>query len=137
MFKRKRLPPELVPAYDAFLAVLAQVEAGKLMLAGVMPTTRLPGRPMPDALFEFEERALRATELMPAWRLPALEAEWSDCEQGLAEASERARGFREEAPELGGFEGLIWAVEQLMGPLEPFEAAALRFRALRTSPKSP
>ena len=137
MFKRKRLPPELVPAYDAFLAVLTQVEAGKLMLAGVMPTTRLPGRPMPDALFEFEQRSARASELMPAWRVQALAGEWAACDQGLTEARDRARRFREEAPELGGFEGLIWAVEQLLAPLEPFEAAALAFRALRTSPKSP
>ena len=137
MFKRKRLPPELVPAYAAFLAVLAQVEAGKSMLVGVMPTTRLPGRSLPDALFEFEARSSRAAELMPAWRMPALEAEWSACEQGLAEAREQARRFREEGPELGGFERLIWAVEQLMAPLEPFEAAALAFRTRRTKQTPP
>jgi hypothetical protein len=34
-------------------------------------------------------------------------------------------------PELGGFEGLIWAVDQLLAPLEAFEAAAERFRTLR------
>ena len=137
MFKRKRLPPDLVAVYDAFLAVLAEVEAGKSMLAGVMPTTRLPGRPLPDALFEFEERSARAVELMPAWRVPAVEREWAACDQGLVEVRNRARRFREEAPALGGFEGLIWAVEQLMAPLEPFEAAALAFRVLRTSPTRP
>ena len=44
--------------------------------------------------------------------------------------SSRASRFREEAPELGGFEGLIWAVEELLGPLEPFAEAAERFREL-------
>ena len=57
---------------------------------------------------------------MPAWRTPELEPEWIACEQGLDEARDRARRFREDAPELGGFEGLIWAVEQLMAPLDAF-----------------
>jgi hypothetical protein len=131
------LPAALVPAHDGFLATLAEIEAGKEALAGVMPTTRLPGTPLPDALLEFEERSARAAELMASWHAPALETAWTACDRGLAEARDRAKRFRGEGPDLGGFEGLIWAVEQLMSPLEPFEAAALRFRALRTSPKSP
>ena len=47
----------------------------------------------------------------------------------LNDARHRARRFREDAPELGGFEGLIWAVEELMAPLDAF-AAAERFREL-------
>jgi hypothetical protein len=49
------------------------------------------------------------------------------------EARARAARFREDAPELGGFEGLIWAVETLLDPLEPFAAAADRFRSMRVS----
>ena len=45
-------------------------------------------------------------------------------------AVQRARRFREEAPELGGFEGLIWAVEELMAPLDAFATAAERFQRL-------
>ena len=137
MFRKKRLPEDLVPAYAGFLAVLAEVEAGKEALAGVMPTTRLPGTPLPDALLEFEDRTARAADLMGVWRVPRLRQHWDACDRGLVEARDRARRFREEGPDLGGFEGLIWAVEELMTPLEPFEAAALGFRALRTSPDSP
>ena len=39
--------------------------------------------------------------------------------------------LREDPPELGGFEGLIWVVDQVLAPLEAFEAAAERFRTLR------
>ena len=59
-----------------------------------------------------------------------MEPEWTACEQGLADALSRARRFREDAPELGGFEGLIWAVEELMAPLDAFVTAAERFRDL-------
>jgi hypothetical protein len=67
---------------------------------------------------------------MPGWRAPEVESEWTACAAGLDEAGVRARRFREEAPELGGFEGLIWAVEELLGPLDAFAAADERFREL-------
>ncbi|MGH2541072.1 MAG: hypothetical protein ACRDGK_11165, partial [Actinomycetota bacterium] len=68
---------------------------------------------------------------MPAWKSPPIEREWSACEAGISAALTRARRFREEAPDLAGFEGLIWAVEEMLDPLEPFRAAAERFRSLR------
>ncbi|MEA2522607.1 MAG: hypothetical protein QOI81_2253 [Actinomycetota bacterium] len=133
MFKRKRLPADLIPAHAAFHGTLVEVEAGKAALAGVMPTTRLPGRPLPDALLEFEDRLEAAGAGMAAWHARPIESEWRACSDGLEKARDRARRFREEGPDLGGFEGLIWAVEELLSPLEPFEAAAVAFRGLRTS----
>lgn len=132
MFRRRRLPPELEPMRDAFDAVLTEVEPAKAALADCMPTTRLPGRPLPDALAEYEDHLERARASMPGWRHPKLETEWLACDTGLVDALALARRLREEAPQLGGFEGLLGAVESLMDPLDPFEAAAERFRALRT-----
>ncbi|MGZ5349985.1 MAG: hypothetical protein ACXWZU_07210 [Actinomycetota bacterium] len=131
MFRRRRLPPELEPVRDAFDAVLTEVEPAKAALADCMPTTRLPGRPLPDALAEYEDHLERARALMPPWRHLELETEWLACDAGLVDALALARRLREEAPQLGGFEGLLGAVESLMDPLDPFEAAAERFRALR------
>jgi hypothetical protein len=131
MFRRRRLPPELEPARDAFDQVLAEVEPAKAALADCMPTTRLPGRPLPDALTDYEGHLERARELMPAWRRPEIETEWLACDAGVADALALARRLREEAPDLGGFEGLLGTVESLMDPLDPFEAASDRFRALR------
>jgi hypothetical protein len=129
--RRKRLPPELEAAFAAFCRVLDQIEPAKAALTDVMPTTRLQGRPFPDALMDFEEGVARAQALMPAWRTDAVEPAWVACDHGIDEALGRARRLREEAPELGGFEGLIWAVEQLLGPLEVFGSAAERFHELR------
>jgi hypothetical protein len=131
IWRRKRLPLELEGPFEAFGAVLAEVEPAKAALTDVMPTTRMPGVALPDALVEFESRLAAAEALMPAWRRPELEQEWGACETGLQAASDRARRFREDPPELGGFEGLIWAVEELLDPLEPFRAAAERFRRLK------
>jgi hypothetical protein len=133
ILRRRRLPESLRAAHDGFEAVLAEVEPAKEALTEVMPSTRLPGRPLPDALIEFEAHLARARELMPGWRAPDLEESWRSCDAALAEATDRARRLREDAPDLGGFEGLLWAVEGLMDPLDAFARAAARFDELRTS----
>jgi len=130
ILRRKRLPEALEPVYSAFVEVLGDVEPAKTALSSVMPTTRLPGRPLTDAMFEFEERLGRARDAMPSWRADEVEREWTACDAGVTEALARTRRLREEAPDLGGFEGLIWAVGELMAPLESFEAAERRFREL-------
>jgi hypothetical protein len=131
LFRRRRLPPELEAPYEAFERVLAEVEPAKEALTEVMPTTRLPGRPLPDALAEFEDRLDHARDAMPGWRRPETEPEWAACAAGIEEAAARAARLREDAPDLGGFEGLIWAVGSLLDPLEPFRVAAERFRSFR------
>jgi len=130
-FRRKRLPDELLAPHASFELVLNEIEPAKEALTEVMPTTRLPGLSLPDALAEFENRLERAREAMPGWRLDETESVWTVCDEGIAEALTRARRLREDAPDLGGFEGLIWAVESLLDPLEPFRAAAEHFRSLR------
>lgn len=133
ILRRRRLPDTLRDAAAVFDDVLAEVEPAKAAITDVMPSTRMPGTPLPDALMEFESRLGRARPLMPGWRRPETEEVWTACDAGLAESAERARRFREEAPDLGGFEGLIWAVEHLMDPLDAFARAEARFDELRTS----
>jgi hypothetical protein len=131
MFRRKRLPEELQGSLVSLRKVAAEVEAAKDAMTGAVPSTRFEGMPLAEGILELEQRLAAAQELMPAWRHPVLEAEWLACDAGIRESLERARRLREDPPELGGFEGLIWAVDQLLAPLEAFEAAAERFRTLR------
>ncbi len=130
--RRERLPPELEGVFSNFTCVVPIIERATHALTEVMPTTRLPGRPVPDALNEFEQLLGEARVLMPGWRHAGIENEWILADAGLNEALERTRRLREEAPDLGGFEGLIWAVGELIAPLEPFGSAAARFKQLRT-----
>ena len=125
IFRRRRVPPELEAPHAAFLDVLAEVETAKEAL------TDLPGRPLPDALIEYESHVERAAALMPGWRCGATEQVWQGCASGLDDALALARRLREEAPDLGGFEGLLGTVESLFDPLQPFEDAAKRFDALK------
>jgi hypothetical protein len=129
--RRRRLPDDLNEPLRALREVVEQVDKAKDAMTSTVPTTRLPGTPMPDALIGFEEHLRRAKEVMPAWRHPDVEGEWLGCDEGIDESLRRATKLREQAPELGGFEGLIWAVDQVLAPLEAFEEAAERFRSLR------
>jgi hypothetical protein len=129
--RRKRLPIELLQPLDGLRHVVQRVEAAKQAMTGTVPSTRSAGTPLAEGILELEGRLEAAQALMPAWRHPDLEDEWRACDDGIRESLERARRLREDPPELVGFEGLIWAVDQLLAPLEAFEAAAERFRTLR------
>jgi len=131
MFRKKQLPPELADAQTGFQAVLDELEPAKEAITDVLPGTRMPGRPLHDALAAFQDGLERAATLMPAWRRPETQEVWSECETGLASALALAHRAREEAPDVIGFEGLLGLVEELLDPLEPFAAAEQRFRALR------
>lgn len=132
IFGRRELPAELVPSFRAFGAVLAEIEPAKAELAEVMPSNRLPGRSLVDALGGYEERLARARAIMPAWRRPEVESEWIACDEGLARGLALAARLRQEAPDLGGFEGLLGTVQDLLDQLDPFVTGAERFASLRT-----
>jgi hypothetical protein len=131
IFARKRLSPDLADAERAFEAVLEPLEPAKAGLTDVLPGTRMPGRPLADALDAFLAGLEAARLRMPGWRRPVLEQEWLACEGGLDTAIDLTRRVRDEAPDLAGFEGLLGLVEQLLDPLEPFVEAEARFRSLR------
>jgi hypothetical protein len=131
VFRRKRLPDELQEPLEGLRAVAVEIEAAKRAMTGTVPSTRSAGTPLAEGIHELEQRLTVAQELMPTWRHTSLEKEWQASDEGIRESLDRARRLREDPPELAGFEGLIWAVDRLLEPLEAFEAAADRFRTLR------
>ena len=131
MLRRKRLPAPLREAHDAFSEAMEEVDRAHAVLTEAAPSTRFAGRPLPDALLEFEE-ALRAAQAgMEPWRAPEVEAEWERCAAGLATSLELAERLRVEAPEISGFETLIGTIDSLIAPLDAFVDAEERFRLLR------
>lgn len=135
MIPRKELPPDLQPAFRSFSDVVDAIEPAKAAVADVLPGTRLPGRPLNDALAEYRAGIARAQARMGSWRRPEVEAEWQACAAALALATDRAGALdgHEDDPE--GFEGLLWTVQCLIEALDPFVAAAERFRSLRVRPR--
>ena len=130
-FRRRRLPDDLAPAFDAFRRVLDEVEPAKADLTDVVPGSRLPGRPLDDALRGFVARLARAEALMPSWRRQELAPVWSACADGLAAARADASSILDEGREPAGFGDLLGIVEGLLDRLEPFAEAEARFEELR------
>ena len=130
MLKRKRIPPELEEAHAAFEATLGRVERAKEALVSTVPSARAPGRPLAEALADYEDGLADARREMPGWRREETEQEWGACDRGLAEAVTLAERFRLSTPELP-FDALMFALQDLMVPLEAFEAAVGGWRRLR------
>jgi len=130
VLRRRRIPPELEDAHASFGEALAHVERAKEHLVSAVPSARMPGRPLAEALAEYEEGLASAAEAMPGWRRPEVEAEWTSCRSALEEATGGAERFRLQTPELP-FDALMFALQDLMVPLEAFEVAAARWRRLR------
>ena len=128
---RRRLPSELEEPFDAFARVLRSIGEAKEELTAVMPTTRLPGRPLAEAIAGFESALDRAEADMSAWRVPVVEEAWVAAAAGIERSRRRADDLRSDAPDPRGFEGLIWVVSHVLDPLDDVEAAADRFRSLR------
>jgi hypothetical protein len=130
MFRRRQLPPDLVPAREAFDRVIACLEPAKERLAEVLPGTRRPGRPLPEALDSYRRALTEAGDLMSGWRVTPVESEWTACRAALDEA-ERLAGVIDAAPAPEGFESLLGTVSALIDALEPFADAEESFRRLR------
>jgi len=131
MLRRKRLPVPLRDAHRAFSLVMEDVDRAHAVLSEAAPSTRFAGRPLPDALVEFEEVLRSAEARMEGWRAPELQEEWERCAKGLVSSLHLAERLRLEAPEIPGFETLIGTIDSLIAPLDAFVAAEERFRTLR------
>src|SRR3989304_8647065 len=75
MLGRKRLPRHLEAPLAELRVVIAILGQASDALTSCVPTSRLPGRSLPDGLAEFEEHLRKAVERMPGWRGPEVEVE--------------------------------------------------------------
>ena len=105
------------------------MEEAKDALVSALPTARLPGRPLAEALADFEDGLRQAQAGMPAWRRPLLEREWVACHAGVEAALRGAERLRLEAPDLS-FDQLAFMIQDLIAPLQAFESASERVRSV-------
>jgi hypothetical protein len=131
ILRRKRLPEHLEAPSRAFDELVPTLERAKAALTESVPGTRLPGRPLAETLSEFEEGLGEVRGRMDGWRAPEVEPVWLAASARLDEALELARRTRTEGVQPQGFEGLIGLIGDLLAPLDAFDEAAERFRALR------
>ena len=132
VLRRRRLPAGLEEPFAAFRRLIRTLERAKAALTASVPGTRLPGRPLAEALLEFEEGLREVRRGMDAWRAPELEDVWLAATEGLAEATALAARVRTQASAPEAFDQLIGLIGDLLEPLEAFSPAAGLFRDLRS-----
>ena len=113
--------------WRVFEAAADGVEAGKAALVAAVPTARVEGRPLADALSGFERELRAARERMEGWRRADHEALWRACRDGIDDALRLAERARLEAPSLD-FEALVDLIGRMMEPLDPFAEAERRLK---------
>ena len=129
---RKRLSGHLAERYETLLLVVAELEAAKRALTACVPSSRIRGRPLAEGIADFEERLRGIAAAMHSWHCPEVEPAWAAAADGVARSLRRAERLRTLAPDLGGFDGLIAAIDAMLAPLEAFEGGVPAFRRLRT-----
>jgi hypothetical protein len=113
---------------DAFRRTVAHVEEAKLSLASAAPSGRSEGRPLAQAVAEYEHWLVVASRSLVFWPSP-LEAELAACRRALEEAARRSERLRlEESPH--GYEELYGLLAELMEPLDAFTGAQERVEAM-------
>jgi hypothetical protein len=131
ILRRRRLPDHLESPSRAFDELIPSLERAKAALTESVPGTRLPGRALAETLSEFEDRLREVRGRMDGWRAPEVERAWLDASAGLDGSLELAERVRTEGTPPQGFEGLIALIGDLLAPLDAFDEAVERFRALR------
>ena len=107
---------------------IAHVEEAKSSLASAAPSGRSQGRPLAQAVAEYEHWLAVASRSMSAWP-SALEAERETCRRALDEAARRSERLRlEQHPR--GYEELYGLLADLMEPLEAFTDPQKRLGAM-------
>ena len=132
MIRRRRLPPELEEPFAAFGRTLRAIGEAKDALTAAIPTTRLPGRPLAEAIDAFDAALEGVERELPSWRVPDVEDAWQVARSGIERSRREAASLRRRADDPAGFEGLIGAVSAVLDPLDDVAEAADRFRELRS-----
>lgn len=122
------LPPELHPAWRAFLDCAAVIEGGRRTLLGTMPVGRVEPRPVGLGVDAMARAIDDAREWMPVWRVDELAADWADCAAALDAAERGLPEVREVAARTGELEVLQESVMDVVEPLDAFADAERAFR---------
>lgn len=115
------------PRDPALHAVLEQIDRAKDLLLAAVPSPR--GKvsvPLAEAVFGFEQALAVAKGSLGSWDGPLRPA----CETALSEALAAAERLRLAAPPLD-YEAMVYALDDLLAPLEAFAEAHRDLRGRR------
>lgn len=129
--RKKTMPPDLAPAWEAFQAQAVRVEQARQALLRCLPVGRVAPAPIGLGLdlLRDELGAVRAD--MDAWRVPAAEEDWRACREAVDEAVAHIEPAREVSLSTSELEHLLNAVTDVVEPLDVWARAERNWRKRR------
>jgi hypothetical protein len=131
MFKRKQMPPALVPAWEAFQAQAERVESARRALLSCLPVGRVEPAPIAVGLDLLGDELAAVEPHLDEWRVEPVEPQWQACVAAFAEAREAIPEAREVAATTGELEELLDAVGDVVEPLDAWHDAERHWLRLR------
>jgi hypothetical protein len=131
MRRRKQMPPELQPAWDAFRAQALRVEHARTALLSCLPVGRVDPVPVPVGLDLIRDELTAAAGEMASWRHDAITVYWDACAAAIDEALAAIPKASHVATASTELEELLDAVSDVVEPLDAWHDAERAWLRLR------
>ena len=134
--RRPVLPPELEPAWWAFLDCCDVLEGGRRVLLGVLPVGRVEPAPNTVGTTAGCLSVAAGRRWMPGWHIDELADEWRTCSDALDRTEQALGRIDAIAASTDELDDVLDPVRNLMDRLDAFADAEAAFRRRWRCPDS-
>jgi hypothetical protein len=131
MLRRKRMPTELEPAFQAFRVQAERVEQARSALLSCLPVGRVDPVPVPVGLDLLRDELAVVGDELDSWRHEAIADHWTACSNAIQEALAALPHAYHVAASSTELEELLGAVGDVIEPLDAWHDAERAWLALR------
>lgn len=132
MLRRKTMPPDLQPPWEAFSAQAQRLQDARRVVLSCLPVGRVEPAPVAVGLDLLVDELTAVEGELPAWRVEEVEETWQGCLEAIAEARAAVPNAKQVAATTAELEELLGAVADVLEPLgDAFSAAERRWLSLR------
>ena len=132
MLRRKTMPPDLLPAWEAFQADAHRVADARRVVLSCLPVGRVEPAPIAVGLDVLADELSEVAASLAAWRIDEVETHWVACRSSIDEAGAAIPAAKQVAATTSELEELLTAVSDVVEPLgDAFSAAERQWRSLR------
>jgi hypothetical protein len=131
MLRRKSIPAELEPAWEAFQAQATRVAQARRALLACLPVGRVAPAPVAVGLDLLRDELSGVAAELDAWNVGEVAPAWKACRDAVIESLAAVPRAHEVSASTTELEDLLGAVSDVVEPLDAWGAAERAWRALR------
>ena len=123
MLRRKQMPEDLLPAWEAFQEQAERIEKARAALLSCLPVGRVEPAPVAVGLDLVRDEIAAVEPDLGRWRIAAVEEQWRACRDSMDEAVAAIPEAHHVAESSGELEELLEAVADVVEPLDAWHDA--------------